>query len=242
MDRRRSSSTAGVDGLPRVRGSGAGEGFEWHAAASVSETSEAESEELIITPLFRMNTAEVEKALGCTKREHASRILNELEKLRALSLGEEKSLSEGAEQQRRTSMLAMSTEESIRDAEPEERNSLLLDSIKGESAKKDAGEAEFASWGLSCISELSQGQAENRQYFVTEGTCQIVLDLMGYFPNDIFVQWQGCHCIGVLASSTEAADKFGSDAMEAVVNCMSRTDVSDLVGIYSLLIYPIHHN
>jgi hypothetical protein len=175
-----------------------------------------------------MNTAGLEEALGCTKTEHASRILNELEKLRALSLGEETSLSDG---QRRISMLAESTEESIRFAKPEDRNGLLIDSIREEAAKRDAGEAEFASWGLSCISELSQGQSENRQFFVSEGVCQLVLDFMEYFPNDIFVQWQGCQCIGVLSSSSEAADKFGSAAMEAVVGCMSRTDVSDLVGV-----------
>ena len=187
----------------------------------------------------RMNTAELEDALGCSKAEHATKILNELEKFRALSLGEEKSLMDGQENQRRTSMLAMSTEEKIRDAEPGQRCKMLLDALVAEAGKRDAGEPEFASWGLSSISELSQGQMENRQYFVGENACQLVLDIMGFFPNDIFVQWQGCHCIGVLCASSEAADKFGGRALEAVVGCMSRTDVADLVRFVSAAAPPL---
>ena len=60
------------------------------------------------------------------------------------------------------------------------------------------------------------------------GAKDLVLDTMAYFVDDVYVQWQGCHAIAQLGSTPEYAVQFGQDAIDAVLNCISRADVSEL--------------
>ena len=102
--------------------------------------------------------------------------------------------------------------------------------MKAEFAKGADMDSEFASWALSCVSELAQGNPENRAKFVEMGYCPEIVKAMADVPEDIFVQWQGCHAIGCLAADAAAADAFGRPGMEAVLSCMMNTgeDVSEL--------------
>ena len=60
------------------------------------------------------------------------------------------------------------------------------------------------------------------------GAKDLVLDSMAYFVDDVYVQWQGCQAIAQLGSTPEYAVQFGSDAIDAVLGCINRTDVSEL--------------
>jgi hypothetical protein len=131
---------------------------------------------------------------------------------------------------RRVSVLAVETDEKVKNASAEEKPAVLYEVMKEEFAKGKDMDSEFASWALSCVSELAQGSPENRAKFVTMGYCPEIVKAMNDVPEDIYVQWQGCHAIGCLCADATAADAFGRGGMEAVLACMMNTgeDVSEL--------------
>merc|ERR1711865_1244817 len=57
-----------------------------------------------------------------------------------------------------------------------------------------------------------------------------IVKAMTCVPDDLFVQWQGCHAIGCLSADGDAADAFGRPAMDCIIACMMNTgeDVSEL--------------
>jgi hypothetical protein len=57
---------------------------------------------------------------------------------------------------------------------------------------------EFCSWGLSAMGELVAGNEQNRETCMGLGAKKLVLGAMKNFPNDVYVQWQGCMVSSVL--------------------------------------------
>jgi hypothetical protein len=83
---------------------------------------------------------------------------------------------------------------------------------------------------------FAAGNESARASFMQEGAGVLVLKLMRTFPNDIYVQWQGCQCIGALSATPKLAAEFGANGLDAVVNSLSRTDVKEFgfTGIWAL--------
>ena len=75
-------------------------------------------------------------------------------------------------------------------------------------------EVEYASWALSCVAELCQGDEAVRASLLQLGAVEIILDFMECeaapdLANDIFTQWQGTQAIGNFCCDQECNIALG---------------------------------
>jgi hypothetical protein len=145
---------------------------------------------------------------------------------------ENKSLAE-VSMGRKKSVAAVSTEEVIRQAAAEDKPALLLESMRQQWRNKADMEIEYASWALSCVAELCQGNEAARTLLLELGAVELVLDYMECkaAPNladDIFTQWQGTQAIGNFCCDQQTADRFGPRGLSAVIRPLQNTDISEL--------------
>jgi hypothetical protein len=127
---------------------------------------------------------------------------------------------------RRNSVMAMETDKAVDLADAGDKARVLMEAITSDLASPEGGE--FASWALSCCTELCMGNEENRTTFVGGECCEAITKYMGLYEDDVFVQYQGMHALADLAGTPEAAEKFGTAAMELTVKALSNTGTAEL--------------
>lgn len=188
-----------------------------------SESKEVDSKE----SEFKQMDAKDSEAKGSAP---SFRRLSSLEQRQALTGSSGRRLSlvaaDGSEVKRRQSTIAMSVQDLIRASDDPMK--VLMENMAEQAKLKEGGEPEFASWGLSALGELVCGNDDNRKKAMEAGAKDLVLDNMAFFVDDVYVQWQGCQAIAQLGSTPEYAVQFGQDAIDAVLGCIVRTDVSEL--------------
>ena len=136
----------------------------------------------------------------------------------------------------------------VRNAPDEEKVATLIRAMATENNKSmDDLEPEFCSWALSCMSELSAGNADNRAAILKDGGLDLLFDFMKKFPQDvsglcletaniicllfstaglnfrhaqIFTQWQGSDALGRLGEDIRASSGAyeGQPYMEKAVD------------------------
>lgn len=129
---------------------------------------------------------------------------------------------------RRNSVMAMETDKAVDLADDADKASVCMSSITKDLASAQPEGGEFASWALSCCTELCMGNEVNRKTFVDNGCCEAITKYMELYPDDVFVQYQGMHALADLAGTPNAADKLGTRAMEMVIKALGNTDTAEL--------------
>ena len=192
--------------------------------------------------LLALSVEEIAEALGAEGSD-ARMILEELSKHRQLT-SEEKSLVDGMD--RRSSAIAEQAQERVRDADRAQQPKVLATVMQEEASKGSDGDPAFACWSLSCVAELCQGNADLRTALHSHGACDLIMQLMEQFCDDIYVQWQGCQAMGCLAALEDAALDFGERGMVSLMRCLCRTDVGELgstgIRAFSVLIEQCSEN
>eukprot|EP00937_MAST-01D_sp_MAST-1D-sp2_P002811 g2811.t1 len=89
---------------------------------------------------------------------------------------------------------------------------------------------ELASWALSAMNEFCAGSQDNRAAVAAQNGATVIMDLVQFYCNDLYVQWQGCYSLAALASDRAHALTFGPAGIDAVLGCMARTDLSELAA------------
>ena len=186
--------------------------------------------------LLALSVEELAEALG-TEGSDARMILEELSRHRQLT-SEEKNLVDGMD--RRSSAIAEQAQARVRDADRAQQPKVLAKVMQEEVSKGSDGDPAFACWSLSCVAELCQGNADLRTELHSHGACDLIMQLMEQFCDDIYVQWQGCQAMGCLAALEDAALDFGERGMVSLMRCLCRTDVGELgstgIRAFSVLI------
>ena len=80
------------------------------------------------------------------------------------------------------------------------------------------------------MNEFCAGNVENRKIVADGGGQSIILDVMAFFFNDVYCQWQGCYSLASLAADRAHAATFGTAGIDAVLQCIGRTDLSELAA------------
>jgi len=135
---------------------------------------------------------------------------------------------------RRNSVLAVETEKAVDAADDDKKAGVLLETITTDLENPEG--PEFASWALSCANQLSQKDQENQKILTEGGFPAQLKKYLTMYPDDIFTQYQGIQTMGNLAGwsvegGKNAADEFGTDAMELVVKAIGDTDETSLLLI-----------
>jgi len=135
---------------------------------------------------------------------------------------------------RRNSVLAEATDKAIDAADAADKPKILVDTISKDQETPEG--AEFASWALSCGTELCRGNAEARGKLFDANYCDQIVKYLEMYPDDVFVQYQGLHAMGSICEGTGAAEKFGTNGMKLVVTALGDTDMTELAlaGISTL--------
>jgi len=143
--------------------------------------------------------------------------------------GRKRRLSIVGTENRRQSILAESVQNQIRSCQGDSKIETLFVFLKKEMViPPERADVEFCSWGLSAMGELVSGNEVNRKKCMELGAKKIIITLMESFPNDVYVQWQGCMAIAQLSATAKYAAEFGEEALTLVLDCIGRTDVCDI--------------
>jgi hypothetical protein len=85
----------------------------------------------------------------------------------------------------------------------EDKLGILIRSVQQNKQNQVAPDPEMTAWTLSAMGELCTGSEADRAQLMGAGGREMLWEMMRAFPDDVYIQWQGCQAIAIRKCSNK---------------------------------------